>query len=206
MYWPCRNLATKPTDQFEMDPADFAKAEETGSVVAVVHSHPDATPEPSPADRVGCERSNLPWHILAWPRGDWSSLEPVGFTLPLEGREFVHGLTDCYALIRDWYWDIKGLALPDFDRQDGWWDRGQNLYLDHYEECGFARVPDWESAQLLRGDILLMQVRSTVPNHAAVYTGDNLIMHHLPKRLSCVEPFLASYRKMTTHALRRSAC
>lgn len=202
-YWPCANRAEKPEDYFDLDPADFARAEDAGTVVAIVHSHPDGNPEPSMADRVACERTGLPWHILAWPRGAWAYLEPCGYQAPLEGRVFIHGLTDCYALVRDWF-AAQGVQLPDFDREDNWWDKGQNLYIDHYAECGFAPVYDEAPPQV--GDIILMQVRSTVPNHAAVCVGDNLIIHHLPRRLSCVEPYLGSYRKITTHILRRAAC
>ena len=37
-YYPCHNLATA-IEHFILDPEDYARAEESGEIVAVVHSH-----------------------------------------------------------------------------------------------------------------------------------------------------------------------
>jgi len=107
IYWPCRNTALG-ADQFSIDPGDYACAEDTGEIVAVVHSHPDATPDPSEADLVGCEASGLEWHIVGLPALVWRSIRPSGYRAPLVGRQFVHGVLDCYAIIRDWYRQERG--------------------------------------------------------------------------------------------------
>ncbi|MBQ0463819.1 C40 family peptidase, partial [Enterobacter hormaechei] len=51
-YIPCKNNAESPTEQFELNPEDYAAAEEQGTVVAIVHSHPGdgATTQPSELD------------------------------------------------------------------------------------------------------------------------------------------------------------
>lgn len=198
-YVPCQNLAGA-TDHFVLCPHDYAAAEERGRILAVVHSHPDAPPTPSQADRVACEASGLPWHIISIPQGQWAHLMPEGYTAPLLGRMWCHGVLDCYSLIRDWYRLERGIVLPDFTRSDEWWLKNQNLYVDNFRAAGFTRIVDEDALQ--PGDVLLMQIMAPVPNHGAVYLGDGIILHHLHGRLSCREVWGGYYKKHTTHILR----
>lgn len=196
VYRACRNLAID-TDQFVMSPDDYAAAEAEGEVVGVVHSHPYLPPMPSQADLVGCEASGLRWHIVNVPTGAWHTFEPSGYVAPLVGREFSHGVLDCYAVIRDWYKQDQGIDLVDFERHDKWWERGENLYLENFGAAGFEVCED-----LHEGAVLLMQVGSPVPNHAAIYLGDDMILHHLQGRLSSRDVWGGYWRKHTTHILR----
>ena len=63
-YYPCRNLSMTDHQCFIIDPEDYIKADNTGEITAVVHSHPVTPPTPSQADKISCEQSNLPWHIV----------------------------------------------------------------------------------------------------------------------------------------------
>lgn len=198
-YAACRNLAVG-TDQFALDPNDYAKADAAGEIIAIVHSHPNLPATPSQADRVACEASGLPWHIVSVPEGHWDTIVPTGYHAALVGREWSHGVLDCYALVRDWYAQEREIFLPDFERHDLWWHAGGNLYLDNYAAAGFTAQP--ESAVLQVGDVLLMQIASPVPNHAAIYLGENMILHHLQGRLSSRDVYGGYYQKHTTHILR----
>ena len=112
------------------------------------------------------------------------------------------GTTDCYGLIRDYYGRL-GIDIPDFERHQGWEKEGMNLYLDNYESAGFARVDEAQPH-----DVLLLQMGgSPVPNHGAIYLGDNRILQHLEGRLSARAVYGDYYRKATTHILRhRQSC
>ena len=63
-YFPCRNLSLTDHQCFILDPEDYVKADNLGTVTAVVHSHPINPPTPSQADLIGCEQSGLEWHIV----------------------------------------------------------------------------------------------------------------------------------------------
>lgn len=183
-YWPCRNILSpgEAQDRFELDRNDYVAAAERGEVVAVVHSHPNASAHPSMVDRLGCERSGLPWLIVGWPSGVVIQIQPEGWEAPLVEREWGGiGVMDCYTLIQDYYRRELGIVLPDFERTDDFWVRGENLYFDHLDEAGF----DLASGEPRKHDMLLMQVNSDkVANHAAVYLGDGRMLHHLYGRLS----------------------
>jgi cell wall-associated NlpC family hydrolase len=102
------------------------------------------------------------------------------------GRQWSHGVLDCYAIIRDWYAQEKNISLLDFERSDEWWKMGGNLYLDNFEKAGFKKIT---LEDLSCGDVILMTVNSTVPNHGAIYLGDNVILHHVHGRLSTRDIF-----------------
>jgi len=194
VYVPCRNIAARPTEDFRLSPEDYALAEDVGPVLAVVHSHPGGRARPSGADRATCEQSGVDkWVIVSLgvqsdgstAIDEWFEFGPSGYVAPLLGRQFVHGVHDCYDLIRSYYQLERGILLPDFERSDNWWEDGtSNLYLDHYREAGFVDVGP--TATLQAGDVLLMQIRSKndVPNHAGIYLGDGLMLHHMHGRLS----------------------
>ena len=200
-YVPCRNIGVG-TDQFVIHPEDYVRADRLGEIVGVFHSHPNLPAEPSQADKVACEASGLPWFILSFPSGQWHEMQPSGYIAPLVGRAWAHGVLDCYSVIRDWYRAERGIDLPNFDRFDEWWKRGQNLYLDNFGSAGFEALGAVQSQDMEVGDVLLMQVASPVPNHAAIYLGDGLILHHLQGRLSSRDVYGGYWQKITTHILR----
>lgn len=191
-YWPCRNTAATPSEHFVMAAEDYAAAEDVGEIIAVVHSHPDASAHASEGDRVACETSGLPWVIQSvvldqdgQPAADAiEHIEPSGYRAPLVGRPFHHGILDCWSLCRDWYAQEFQLELPDPERRDNWWDDGHSdLYTENLAAAGFTPI---SVSDIQRGDLILMQVRSRnlVPNHAGIYLGDGLMLHHMHGRLS----------------------
>lgn len=199
VYIKCRNIAEK-NEHFVIHPEDQQKAEDAGEVIAVVHSHPFISLKPSEADLVGCEATQVPWVIVNHPTGEMVTIEPSGYKAPLIGRTFHHGVLDCYSLIRDYYKEVLSIALPDFERRDEWWLKGENLYLDGFSKAGFVEVQDMKEH-----DVLLMKVASKVPNHGAVLEKNGTIIHHQMGRLSSRDVYGGWYRKVTVKILRHSS-
>ncbi|MPX15586.1 C40 family peptidase, partial [Moraxella catarrhalis] len=109
-YYPCDNVAVNPTEHFEIDPKDFARAESMGQIQAIVHSHPDGNAKPSEIDRVQMSIHGLDWVICAFGYHadgkeyfDVKCHKPKAYQAPLLGREYHHGVQDCYSLVRDYY-------------------------------------------------------------------------------------------------------
>jgi proteasome lid subunit RPN8/RPN11 len=198
VYMPCQNLAQNQKD-FIMDPADLVQAEDAGwKVLRVFHSHPNAHATPSQADLVGCEASGLPWSIYALPGASWEEVFPSGYRAPIVGREYACGILDCYALIRDWYREVRGVELLDFERKEDSFSKGESLYMEGFRKTGFEPI----DGPMEEGDVILMQIRAPVPNHGAIYLGRDLMLHHLANRLSSREVYGGYWRKCTRLVIR----
>jgi proteasome lid subunit RPN8/RPN11 len=204
-YVPCRNIATE-NENFTIHPEDWAKAEDDGNVLSVVHSHCDIPPFPTQADLVACEATDKQYPGLSWVivnplTEQFHEFKPSGYVAPLIGREFVHGILDCYALIRDYYAQELKIELPDFERENDWWkQKGVNLYLKNFEKAGFVKVP---AETLKRHDVIIMLIGDAEdPNHAAVYLENQVILQHIMNRLSCRDVYGGYWMKHTACVVR----
>lgn len=188
---PTPNSSETPLLTFRIDPIHLVKASQFGTVEAVLHSHP-YKPSNRPVyppewisawDMTHWMRNNLPWGIAAC---DGEGISQVLWyddskPAPLVGREFIHGLNDCYSAIRDWYRMERQITLPNYARDMEWWQKGEDLYSQNFAHAGFYEIP---FEQVTTGDVVMFQVRSPVINHAAVVSNTNEILHHLIHRLS----------------------
>ena len=199
-YYPCKNLSNWSNQCFIIDPIDYAKAEDTGKILAVIHSHPTTQPIASQADMISCEDTNLPWHIVNPKTEQWGYYEPSGYKPPLIGRHWVWGVTDCWALVRDWYKETKGIILRDWERPI----TPEEFIADPmFERCawrtGFRQLRPEE--KLENGDLLFMSILTTGSNHVAIFI-DGDVLHHLADRISCKEPYNEWLLKCTGMRLR----
>ena len=199
-YYPCKNLSNWSNQCFIIDPVDYAKAEDTGKILAVIHSHPTTQPVASQADMISCEDTNLPWHIVNPKTEQWGYYEPSGYKPPLIGRHWVWGITDCWALVRDWYKEKKGIILRDWERPI----TPEEFIADPmFERCawrtGFRQLRPEEKLQ--NGDLLFMSITATGLNHVAIFL-DGDVLHHLADRISCKEPYNQWLLKCTGMRLR----
>lgn len=201
IYVPCANVAPMDND-FEISAEEFAEVSDNYKILAVVHSHVGTNPNPSQADLIQIEHNNIPYFIMNYPLNTHTYTEPTGYVAPYVGRPFVHGITDCYAIWRDFYKREFGIDMIDYYRGHEWWAKGDNLYLDNYINAGFVEVDN-----LQYGDIILMKVASQVPNHCAVYIDNNIILHHVMGKVSSNDVYGGWWRKITAMILRhKSKC
>ncbi|MFQ0991298.1 C40 family peptidase [Gilliamella apicola] len=193
IYMPCNNISPTPTETFEISPDDWITAEDLGEITAIVHSHPNGLPILSEADQIYQQHTAIDWWLVCD-----NQIHKFRFIKPLLGREFEHGKTDCLTIVRDAYM-LAGIDLPDYERADDWWHHGQNLYLDLLPKNGFERV---EAENLQEGDVILVCLGSETPNHAAIYVGNQHILHHCPDRLSKRDLYGGFWRNYT-HSIWR---
>ena len=203
-YHECRNIHPNPEEEFKIHPEDLILAENLNAEV-IIHSHPKGAKYPTNKDQEFQIASDIPHGIIYIEKVEddfiidepffWGDKLPI---IPLIGREFRHAVYDCYSLIRDYYRLEKNIILPDFIRKNDWWNKGYDLYSENFEKAGFERIGE---RQVVEGDVMLGQIRSSVVNHGGIYVGRSEILHHLHNRLSRRESFLP-WKRYITHYLR----
>ncbi len=200
-YVPCRNIAESPTENFTLSPEDKRAAEAQGDILMVIHSHPDV-PQliPSERDRVQCDFSGVEWGIMSWPDGDFCTISPRS-DRDYTGRPWLIGGNDCWTLIMDYYQREHGITLKNWSVDYEWWvDGKENLYDDNWQSEGFVEI---EPGEMREGDMIMMRISAPVTNHAAIYLGNNIILHHNAGSLSTRVPYGEYWRNRTVRIVRR---
>jgi len=201
-YVPCVNLLADAPDRFRIDPAFYAEHE--GAIEAVIHSHPHGPSCPTMADMAAQVATAKNWGIV--PFVDGVAKQPIfwgDFRLeePLLERSFIHGVTDCYSLIRAWFWQNRSVLLPEVPRNPAWWHGAEDLYRESFVKAGFHQI---EAKDRQPGDVFIGHVLSRVPNHGGVLLEHGLGLHHLENRLSAREPLGPYINKNITHWVRHA--
>lgn len=164
----------------------------------ILHSHPNGPNCPSGADLIAQRDCDVPFGLIC-TNGE-SYTKPVfwGDMLArpaLLGRPFVHGITDCVGLIGDYERVVNGREFENPARDWEWWVNcpDEGLYEQNFRDWGYRPVEEG----IQPGDIVFLRAGSKVANHAAIYIGDHLILHHLAgrmendkSRVSTVEPII----------------
>lgn len=178
-YLPMNNLHPFPEKAFRMDESVFLQYPKLQSII---HSHPNGPEWPTKTD-MACQRETaVPWGILPLDDTRFGEFFWVGNDEipPLLKRPFRHGVTDCYALMRDWYILHRGIICEDVPRDWEWWNKGDNFYEDHFASLGFVTI---DKRDVKEGDVFFACLRSKIVNHAGIYAGRGLIFHHVSSRL-----------------------
>tara|TARA_Y100000816_G_C26051844_1_gene551584 strand:+ start:535 stop:1227 length:693 start_codon:yes stop_codon:yes gene_type:complete len=192
-WFPIKNIANNNND-FVMDSDEYIKVMLTSDIIAIVHNHIDASPEPGETDIKQCNVIGIPYYIFSYPDMELKILQPENNYTDLYGREYKFGTVDCFEAMRD-YLITKNISIPPRALfEDGWYDKG----LDYFSP---EVIKNWghepiELDQLQENDVLIFKVQEVVNNHCGVYIGNDIFYHHAVNRLSCREslyPFWYQY-------------
>lgn len=118
----------------------------------------------------------------------------------LIGRQWEYGKFDCFTLIRDWF-GLQGIQLPDFERPDDL-QNCESIFLKQALAIGFKRVGYNKRRP---GDVLIMNLGTATPMHAAVLLPDERILHQRQDSLSAVEPLRRYYVSSVAAVFRYAA-
>jgi len=196
-YLPMINISEDKENNFEIDAKEYMRLD--GKIEAIIHSHANY-PHASKQDMISQIKSNVPWGIIFLKNGATEHVAFFGDQIPpydLIGRPFIHGIFDCYAIVRDYY-RMKGITIPIFSRENLWWESQPSMLEDGCKDAGFEFI---DKSELKEGDVIFMKIMAKVVNHSAIYLGNNLIVHHIYNKLSRREPF-TSWQQYASGYLR----
>lgn len=188
-WFPCTNTANT-NENFVMSSLEYLDIKRRADIFAIVHSHPDATNEPSQHDIDCCNALGIPYYIFSYPEMKLNIIEPKTKAYPLIGREYQFGKLDCFEAMRDWLAKENIYIPPREPFEDDWWTQG----LDYFTE---ENIKNWNHEKvdtLQKNDVLIFTIRNKIANHCGVYLGNDIFFHHAENRISCREnlyPFWA---------------
>lgn len=181
-WFPCENVA-EGEDNFILSSKDYFQIKQKADVVAIVHSHPDASNEASEYDIKCCNALGVPYYIFSYPDMELNILEPKENFTPLIGREYEFGVTDCFEAMRDWL-KQEGIDIPAREPfEDNFYDKG----LNYFSEENIKRWNHRKVDKPKKNDVLIFKVSADIPDHCGVYLGNDIFFHHAHNRLSCRE-------------------
>lgn len=197
-WFPCNNVA-EDDDDFIIDSSQYIEVSQRGDIVGVIHSHPDASCEPSQSDIDYCNATGVKYYIFSYPEMELYTLYPETTKKELYGREYKFGVNDCFEAMRDYLKEQNIIIPPRVAFEDDWWKKGLDYFTDEIiESYGFTRVV----GNMKENDLIIFTINAEVGNHCGVYLGEDIFYHHAENRLSCRENLYPFYKKYITGVYR----
>ena len=194
------------------DPTNYFSVDTDEEFDALIHSHIIDLSEtqeyyldrrvPSKMDMITQDQLEIPFGILATDGKEATDiLWFPDLERPLLGRTYISNITDCYEMVRSYYYQTYGITLMAIPREWDFWEQEPNMVLDKYKEAGFKEVliDDMEV-----GDLVVLRLPMDYINHLGVYIGDDKLIHHLHDRLS-IEDSVPRWRSRIVKVLHYNA-
>jgi proteasome lid subunit RPN8/RPN11 len=197
----CDNVSDEE-DSFVIDSKQYIAASRRGDIVGIVHSHPDASPEPSENDKKYCNTLGIPYYIFSYPDMDLKIVQPERESKPLYGRDYEFGVNDCFEAMRD-YLASRDIDIPARAAfEDDWWEKSLDYFTDEIiKDYGYSKV----EGNMKENDVIIFTINASVGNHCGVYLGDDLFFHHAENRISCRENLYPFWKKHISGVYRYAA-
>jgi proteasome lid subunit RPN8/RPN11 len=184
--FPCKNIAEKPSDEFEISSDDYLKALQNGGILGVYHSHIRGAAF-SPCDIEHADELCAPYYLYVIEGNAWNEYIPPEYKVELEGMHFIWGFQDCYGLVRAYYRQEQKLYLNDYDRDENFEENHNDIIVKNFEKEGFKIIDN--IANIQNGDALIFKTVHALPQHLAIFVGDSKMLHHPQNALSRIDAF-----------------
>ena len=117
------------------------------------------------------------------------------------GKKYKADIQDCYTLLQEYYLYEFDMKLPDVHRGIKDIRNGDALYLDNFADFGFHEVP---ISEIKKHDAILFTFFSGTPDHAGIYIGEQMFVHHPIHSMSKIELYDGYFIDKTSLVVRRN--
>lgn len=187
-------------EQFVVDPNDVRSAFASGTVGAFAHSHCANDEAFSEADIESINITQVPWFVYSTKSRRFNFRRPDNVYPPLVGREYILGMHDCVGLIADYFKKFYDLSFPFFCRTHDMMSHGYPLDHVLLLRLGFQEVKT-DKPEI--NDVVLIRFNFNLPvTHAGVIVKDDLLLHQITGKVSCVEQYSGVWERMTRFVFR----
>lgn len=194
--YKCQNVSEHADSYFEISTKDYLKASKTGRIVASYHSQPSLIF--SEADKINSNGHILPMIVYSTENDDFSLYLPGQEINAYIGKPFQIGYCDCLSLIQHYYLKEFNIVVGNYQRNEDWLKNPTSDYESHFEKEGFFQVSD-----LKKHDMIYFKFPNfKFVSHAAIYLGNETILHHWLNSYSKVEYYNGFLKKYAYKFLR----
>jgi len=205
----CKNRAKNKNDSFIISPQDYLSCSKLGKITACYHSHSNDNLEFSQIDTNNSNLYNI-YYLLYNVKFDiFKFYSPNEHSNNYIGRPFILGKSDCFTLMKEYAYREHKITInfPNALNYPRSLEDINDMYEKNFIDAGFIKLT--KGTELKKSDGLMMlfpNVSDKYPTHAAVYLGDNTILHQPFNSFSCVNIYDNFFKKHTSYVLRHRSC
>jgi proteasome lid subunit RPN8/RPN11 len=193
----CRNTHPDPKSSFKISLDELYFVKNKYKILALYHSHPNSSADPTPCDINNSEENGYPMYIYSVLEDDFYLYRPASdFIRPLKGRQFAMDVNTCLTCVLDYF--IQKFGPPNKGFQENFVvpkdiNRANNKILEiiknSYKFCPIKTEEVDINCPVEQDDIFLMEPGLTdIPYHVGVISKQGTILHHLIGQLSIEGP------------------
>lgn len=195
----CKNVSTD-NEQFKISPKEFLKTKVESKILYIVHSHISSDSEMSESDKLKSEALGYKFLIYSVKSKTFSYYDPNDTVFPYVGKTFNIGYSDCFSLVRDYYFNEFGIKIKDYSRDKLWKSKTPNLITDNFKNEGFYEI---QMEDLCKYDLIIIKdPKFNIPCHIMIYMGKNEILHHPNNSKSMLQIYSEDYQQLSEIFLR----
>ena len=212
LFIPAKNISKQNNKNFIIDPSDYLAAAKSGKIIACCHSHiKDGSF--SVSDIYNSFNHNIKYVLYNLKKDRFYFFDPQKF---IKYKKYIDlsfelGKNDCANLICDFYKQQLNVDIPMRPILDNCknyeelkskklhiWDG--NLYKKNWDCFNFFKIKSFDELKIY--DILIFNDISKNPVHAAIYLGEELILHQTVGYPSRIEGLRKFHLKFISYVAR----